>query len=247
MITLRHVSQIGPDAMTKNDCGPACVSCLLEAYFGRAFPPDSLYQYLPPEVRGHYTSLTQLTSLLGEFELPSRIVEDDDATLGWQFETLVHRMPLIALVNYAILKASYNPHCLFNGAHIIVVVGMSDTEVWIHDPLMADGPTAIPIKNYTEAHERTPGNNGVRLTIAPNVALPLLPGQRPVQQSQVTATNGLWVRTGPGQDYQKLRKLPYGSRVHVEKYQETHSRSYPRWAFLPDENGWCAAYYLKEP
>lgn len=49
--------------------------------------------------------------------------------------------------------ADFLPWANFTGFHAQVLVGMSESEVWLHDPALSDGPTRLSIDGFMMAWE----------------------------------------------------------------------------------------------
>lgn len=131
-----YVSQLGPDAQAyHNDCGPACGVMLLQAFTDHAITVDQFYAET-----GHttdtYTSYGEIRAVLYRYDLATEMIWG----MNWgQLEiVLTEERPIIALIKYQVLAAEMDTYSNFQGQHFVVIVGIDDPDVLLHDPLWPD-------------------------------------------------------------------------------------------------------------
>ena len=136
LLGLPYVSQEGADWPRYNDCAPAVTSMLIEYYTGESLDPETYYIETGARDRPQAKSMIRDWGAMHGLEL--------SIDYYWTIEDLrqkvmVERIPVVV----AILRE-------FNGApegHFVIVVGMTKTTVFVHDPIL--GPAiAIPIERF---------------------------------------------------------------------------------------------------
>jgi len=138
-----YVSQYGPgaDAFGK-DCGPTCGVMLLAAYTGERMTPDAFYSQISAE--DTYLSRRQVGEVL-----QSKGVDWEnrrDLTLDDLYRYLQASKPCIALINYGVLREHIETESTFTGPHFVLVVGMDQKHVYVHDPLWREtGGAWLPV------------------------------------------------------------------------------------------------------
>lgn len=139
LLTVEYKSQLDSDASaSRNDCGPACLAMLLNA-FGLPATTDAVFRRTgaPPD---GYISMAQLVRVADSYGVPLEFRK------GWQLGQLRAMLdlgrPLIALVHYGVfsrLQPGASTQSGFAGPHFLLVVGYHDEHVVVHDPLWS-GP-----------------------------------------------------------------------------------------------------------
>lgn len=135
-LDIPYRSQWDPDASDhESDCGPTCVTMLLNGQ-GMTMTPDDVYQFIGPKGRRQFTNFTDLRNAAlggGSLTLTYKQYRNEQEALHGLQETIDAGKAFIALVKYEPWKSfTGNP---FNGGHFVVVVGYSSTHIFIHDPL----------------------------------------------------------------------------------------------------------------
>ena len=138
MTTLLHLvykSQYDPDAaLSRNDCGPACLAMLLSG-LGIAASTDAVFQHCGARPEA-YVSMAQLLRAGEHYGAPLEFRAGCGlgALRGW----LDQGRPLIALVHYGAfseLAPGVSTQSRFTGPHFVLVVGYDAHSVVVHDPL----------------------------------------------------------------------------------------------------------------
>jgi hypothetical protein len=131
-----YMSQFDQDASTHSaDCGPTCVAMIINAQpTDHTVTVDGLYQHLPPMAPGAFTFISDLITI-GQAEDVSmeRVQFTHDNAIARTKELIEDGTPFIALVNYA----AWDPitHNNFHSGHFVVVTGIDDEHVYVHDPI----------------------------------------------------------------------------------------------------------------
>lgn len=131
---IQFISQWGAGAdKFRNDCGPTVIAMLLQAY-GKleGNTPDSLFSKI--QASDNYTNVPQLIALLASFGVSAA------PRTGMDFEhvraLIDQRVPVVAIINYATLvNAGVPVEMRFYGAHILLIVGYDDDNIYVLDPL----------------------------------------------------------------------------------------------------------------
>lgn len=141
-LKIPYRSQNDPDAQNHNsDCGPTCLSMLLGG-LDIDISPDEIYQYIPRKIgRRQFTLFSDLqtaaANAAGLTFTYKRFNHSQDALAGIK-NSMMHRKAIIALVNYKPwMKLTGNP---YQYAHFVNIVGVSDTHVFMHDPIFGVWP-----------------------------------------------------------------------------------------------------------
>ena len=135
-LEIPYVSQLGPDAQAyHNDCGPACGVMLLKAFTNHDLTVDQFYTET-----GHttdvYTSYGEIRAVLYRYDLATE--------MNWGLDEdrleaiLTEERPIIALIKYQVLAVEMDTNSNFQGQHFVVIVGVDDQHVILHDPLWPD-------------------------------------------------------------------------------------------------------------
>ena len=143
LLNVPFVSQVGVGWYNDNDCGPASVAMVYEYYTDQSITPKELYEDLMPEDKG--MSGFMLRQWLREQGLGAEYYTGQ--TMEWLSE---QDQPVIVEVDYSVLRKAQ----VLDGAtwykHFMVVVGVYNRYVTVHDPLT--GPYKnIPISIFSEA------------------------------------------------------------------------------------------------
>lgn len=133
--SIPYKSQYDPDANAfRNDCGPACLAMLLNA-FGYAASTNVVYARTGARPN-HYVSVAQLMRLALNYDVPF------DYMARWSLPQLleaVHKgKGIIALVHYGAwsqINPGISTQNTFQGPHFVVVVGADDEHIFVNDPL----------------------------------------------------------------------------------------------------------------
>jgi hypothetical protein len=136
LLDVPYISQWDDIAHTHNaDCGPACMAMIINAQpTDRTVTVDHLYEHLPPMGPFAFTSIANLQTIGQQEGVPmQRVPFTQNTAIARTKELVEDATPFIALVNYAAWDAIV--HNNFSGGHFVVVTGIDDEYVYIHDPL----------------------------------------------------------------------------------------------------------------
>ncbi len=132
-LEIPYISQLESGAKKfHNDCGPACGVMLIEAFTNHKISVDQFYVKT-----GHttdvYTSYGEIREVLYRYDVATEMIWGMD----WeQLESiLAEERPIIVLIKYKALVDAMDTHSNFQGQHFVVIVGVDDQHVTIHDPL----------------------------------------------------------------------------------------------------------------
>lgn len=133
--SIPYKSQYDPDANAfRNDCGPACLAMLLNA-FGYSASTNVVYAKTGAKPN-NYVSVAQLMRVALSYQVPF------DYYARWNLDQLldaVHKgKGIIALVHYGAwsqINPGISTQNTFEGPHFVVVVGADDQHIFINDPL----------------------------------------------------------------------------------------------------------------
>ena len=135
LLALAYKSQYDPDAaLSRNDCGPACLAMLLSG-LGIAATTDDVFHRTGASPRD-YVSMAQLLRAGDHYGAPLEF--RTGCGLGELRGYLDQARPLVALVHYGAFSelqpgvSTQNP---FTGPHFLLVVGYDAHSVVVHDPL----------------------------------------------------------------------------------------------------------------
>ena len=134
-LNIAYKSQYDPDAAaSRNDCGPTCLSMLLNA-FGVTATTDAVFRRTGA-APDDYVSMAQLMRVGESYGVPLEYRK------GWglgELRAMLDRgRPLIALVHYGAFseqQSGVSTQSAFTGPHFLVVVGYDERHVVVHDPL----------------------------------------------------------------------------------------------------------------
>lgn len=133
--SIPYKSQYDPDANEfRNDCGPACLAMLLNAF---GFNASTNVVYAKTGAKpNNYVSVAQLMRVALSYGVSF------DYFGRWTLTQLIEAVHkgkgIIALIHYGALSqinpgiSTQNP---FEGPHFVVVVGADDTHIFVNDPL----------------------------------------------------------------------------------------------------------------
>lgn len=141
MIRLRHVTQLGQGK--PNLCGQASVAMLTNAAYGTEYTARQVAER-SGTYDGTFTSAAELVTIAGQHGLKATYRRPAD--MAWWAEALARGVTAVALVRYGELYGTAEGF-----GHFCVPVGMNDGYVLVHDPLKADGPTAIELERFAAA------------------------------------------------------------------------------------------------
>ncbi len=135
VLNIAYKSQYDPDAAaSRNDCGPACLAILLNA-FGVTATTDAVFRRTGA-APDDYVSMAQLMRVGESYGVPFEYRK------GWGLGELRAMLnlgrPLIALVHYGAFserQPGVSTQSAFTGPHFLVVVGYDEDHVIVHDPL----------------------------------------------------------------------------------------------------------------
>jgi hypothetical protein len=200
LLKVPYRSQLGTGANKySNDCGAAAGSMFVEAYTGNTISVTKFFEKTGQR-SDQYLSATQIIKVLDQLGVPCRWKTDLD--LHKLFDYLYNNRPVIALLNYKIIRQAVETERSFSGPHFAPVVGMDTKFVYLNDPLWsgtAGYALPIPIRSFKAAWESTPGNSSVYYAaIVPSIAL----GEKTNDPFRVRVTAYILnVRKGPGTNY----------------------------------------------
>lgn len=136
LLKLPFISQEGADWPRYNDCAPVVTSMLIKYYTGEFLDPETYYIETGAKDRPQAKSMIRDWGAMHGLELSidyNWTIED-----LWQ-TVMVERTPVVV----AILRE-------FNGkleGHFVVVVGVTKTTIYVHDPIL--GPAyPMPIERF---------------------------------------------------------------------------------------------------
>jgi hypothetical protein len=200
LLSVPYRSQLGSGAdKYSNDCGAAAGSMLVEAFTGTNISVTKFYERTGLR-SDQYLSATQIIKVLDQLGVPCRWIKNLD--LHELFDHLYDNRPVIALINYQVVRQAVKTERSFSGPHFAPVVGMDTKYVYIHDPLWTGTGgqgLAVPIRTFRAAWEATPGNSGISYAaIVPSIAL----GDKTSDPFRVRVTAYILnVRKGPGTNH----------------------------------------------
>jgi predicted double-glycine peptidase len=124
-------SQHDPDGdQHKSDCGPACVAMLLE-YAGVRVDINTLAREAGMSTTKRYTLPADLIRAANLHGL--KIERRTDCTIDMLRSAIALHCPPIVLIHYGSLGTLRQDRA-WNGGHWVVVVGVSDDTIYVHDP-----------------------------------------------------------------------------------------------------------------
>ena len=136
--SIPYKSQYDPDANEfRNDCGPACVAMLLQA-FGISASTDAVYRKTGAPAN-NYVSAAQLMRAALSYGVGL------DFFYGWTVARLAQTVQtgkaVIVLVHYGAwsqINPGISTQSTFEGPHFVVVVGADEDNIFVNDPLWKD-------------------------------------------------------------------------------------------------------------
>jgi hypothetical protein len=142
-----------------------------------------------------------------------------DVPLHDVFDNLVMKKPMIALIHYEVLvRAGLTQKTAFLGRHFVVITGVSNAFVYIHDPYRDDGKgenIPVPVDTFVDCwKDAVDDGNPAYAILTPRIPIVDLSVSAPVSMS-CTTTKGVWVLSGPGNIHRATSHLPIGARVDV--------------------------------
>jgi nucleoid-associated protein YgaU len=133
--SIPYKSQYDPDASEfRNDCGPACIAMVLQA-FGISASTNAVYRKTgaPANV---YVSVGQLMRAAQSYGVGF------DYFYGWTVSRLAQTVQtgkaVVALVHYggwSQINPGISTQSTFQGPHFVVVVGADEDNIYVNDPL----------------------------------------------------------------------------------------------------------------
>ncbi len=133
--SIPYKSQYDPDANAfRNDCGPACLAMLLNA-FGYNASTNLVYAKTGAKPN-HYVSVAQLMRVALSYDVPFDYVAR--WTLNQLLDTVHKGKGIIALVHYGAwsqINPGISTQNTFEGPHFVVVVGADNEHIFVNDPL----------------------------------------------------------------------------------------------------------------
>lgn len=131
MLNVPHVPQTNPQG--RNSCVPACLSMVL-AYQGVTLDEEELCNLLDTQLAG--TEVWNV--LLLEKHIPNCQVELDSTSFDRLQESLAANVPSITFV-----ATRHLGYWQRDTIHAVVVVGITDDEVYVNDPSFPDAPRSV--------------------------------------------------------------------------------------------------------
>jgi ABC-type bacteriocin/lantibiotic exporter with double-glycine peptidase domain len=139
MLIDAHVPQTNPEG--RNSCVPACLVMVL-ACQGVSVPESELCDLLDTQAAG-----TEVwNTLLLEQHIPGSVVRLESASIERLNEALLDGVPPIAFV-----ATRHLPGWERETIHALVVVGVENDSVLVHDPALPSGPRPVPVAAFVAA------------------------------------------------------------------------------------------------
>ena len=129
-------SQKAPDWWTSNDCGPAVAAMLIEYYTDETYHPFDYYNEMNRPLESLQT-ITQMQDYLGRRGVTTYIEWD------WTFEQLTE------MVNEQKKPVIVGVH-VPGSDHFMIVVGITDYYIYVHDPLQLRGYDRIELDEFKD-------------------------------------------------------------------------------------------------
>jgi hypothetical protein len=163
LLNITYKSQYDPDAaVSRNDCGPACLAMLVNA-LGVTATTDAVFRRTGASADG-YISMAQLMRAAESYRAPLEFRKD------WGLPQLRAVLdlarPAIALVHYGAfseVQPGVSTQNQFKGPHFVLVVGCDEQSVVVHDPLWTGSrrnegafkrwPNAVWLNAWSRCHE----------------------------------------------------------------------------------------------
>lgn len=252
-----YVSQLGPGADThRNDCGAACLMMLLKAYGLSNISVDDLYLKANIEFDEYLDDVT-LRRAAAKFNL--YLTNQTITSHAQVIDLLTFDLPIIALINYGVLKIHgyVTSDKRFTGAHFVVIIGYKPDYYIIHDPLLrwsTETGTDVSIVAFMNAwYANNLQGNPPHFALVPQIQL----GENLVAkdkfdntalyQVRVISDIGLYIRSEPYIDDETLtgKAAPTGAVYYI---YHIVSNAYGYWgAIRPDKTEWICMYRLGHP
>jgi hypothetical protein len=158
LLPVPYVSQVGDGASQfTNDSGAAAGAMLVRAYTGKVTTPDDFFN----QTGQHADEPLSYTLISSALAANGVVVElRYSLKLGDLALVLATGRPAIVLVNHTVLEQAGVTSESFSGPHYLVAVGLDVKQVYIHDPLRADGSgtgQAIPWVTFYRAWNQAQG------------------------------------------------------------------------------------------
>jgi uncharacterized protein YvpB len=158
ILDVPFISQWDSVASYQNsDCFPVS-ACMLLAYYGIDIKPDDISRKIG--VTGN-TNFSQVANALKTFG--HDLLSKSNQTLDNLKKSINDGIPFSATVNYSMLP---NRQDTYGGAHLLVVVGYDDKDIYTNDPnfwgnrRLEGKNKKYPIKDFLRAwNDRSQGNN----------------------------------------------------------------------------------------
>ena len=132
LLTVSHTEQ-----KYDGDCLVACADMALQ-YVGRFVPYKRLIRLLRTNIE-YGTPFSNISYL----EKLRVTIEQGNGTIERVIEILNEGYPIIVLVNTGEL-----PNWASDARHAVVVVGIDEVHVWVHDPTFAKAPLKLPFGDF---------------------------------------------------------------------------------------------------
>ena len=206
VLPIDHASQSGPGAKKyPNDCGPACVKMIGEAYYpDGALSIDEIFEQTG-RTGNDFTNTWDLQRVLYEsYQIAANREIGPDLK-----EAIALGLGIIALVNYAKMQDWKKSKSNFRGMHFVVVAGCKYDEFgalwyWVLDPLRDEG-IWMPKKVFEAAWSTAELVRGAIIT-ANEIGADV--GE--IVRYQVVNRHGLYIRQGPSVDTKAIGSLAIG-------------------------------------
>lgn len=131
MLPVSHRSQRSP-----TDCLIVCAEMVLHS-LGRPVEYSRLYRLLKPTTIGTpFRNIASLANLGVRVTIARGSIADLSAALTRNERVIVP------------VWTRHLPYWPRDVSHAVVIAGVDETMVWIHDPAMPDGPTAVPVGDF---------------------------------------------------------------------------------------------------
>lgn len=232
ILDIPYVSQLEAGArMFNNDCGAASGVMLVRAYTGDTNLTVDDYYRETGQRQDRYLSASQIRSVLNRHSIPSTWrtgVTESDARM-----MIDNKRPFIVLYNYRIIRErGISTQISFNGYHFAVLVGLENSNVYLHDPLWSgEMGKNLPIllEIFLDAWSNFPIFHGVpdnppRGALIPDCSVDaeefeMLEFGDPTRM-RVIFPSGMNVRFGPGTNFSMIGTRNQGDVVNIYETKE---------------------------
>lgn len=241
LLNLPYISQIDhPAALLKrNDCGPACCWMLLSGYhqLSENETVDFLYQSVVPS-GDRYTSWKENIKILNSHSLYPQyrwniIINDLQTALQQGF-------PIMVLINYGVLSIAFPTESTFMGNHFMLVVGINQNNVIVHDPLwrkQGGKNIQIPIDLFYSAWKSAEGISASGLIMTKK----LNKQEQILAVGNVISQIGLNLRLGAGINHKLIGRLNHQKSIQFAEIITKNNQE--KWGRLRNTKLWCAIKY----